>query len=92
MPKQFLHVSFQFVDGQSRRDKLEPIFNKALDWFRYTPTSWILWTSRSAEHWYERVRPLLSDDDTVFIVKLDISERQGWVSKRFWDWLNQDRS
>ena len=92
MSKQFLHISFEFADGDPKIKELKPVFDKALDWYRYVPNCWIIWTARSATHWYERLKPYLSDGDHVFIVRLDISERQGWLSKSFWEWLREDRN
>lgn len=91
MAKQFLIITFRFADGTSKIKELKPIFNMALDWFRYAPTCWVVWTSSSAERWYERLRPHISDEDTMFIGKLDDSETQGWVSKSLWDWFQKER-
>jgi hypothetical protein len=87
MSKQFLHVAFNFSDGDPKITKLKPVFDKAVDWYRYTPNCWIVWTSSSAERWYERLRPYIKDDDSMLIVKIDPSDRQGWVSTRVWQWL-----
>jgi hypothetical protein len=86
-----LHVSFYFADGKSKNEALKKIFDRAIDWYRYTPTCWFLWTSSSAEQWYEKIRPLMADADSFFIVGIDLTERQGWLSKNVWDWLNEDR-
>jgi hypothetical protein len=90
--KQFLSVTFKFADGDTKIAELKPVFNKATDWFRFSSTCWIIWTGRSAEKWYELLRPHITDKDSMFIVKLDLSERQGWVSKSMWEWLDNDRS
>jgi hypothetical protein len=92
MAKQFLHISFKFSDNDPKIEKLKPVFNKAIDWFRYTSNCWIVWTSSSSEKWYDRLRPLIKDEDSMFIVRLDMSERQGWMSKSAWEWMNTKRS
>jgi hypothetical protein len=89
MSKQFLHVAFKFSDGDPKFTTLKPVFDKAVDWYRYAPNCWIVWTSSSAERWYERLRPYIKDDDSMFIVKIDPSERQGWLSTSIWEWLNK---
>ena len=89
--KQFLHVSFRFKGEDSKIGTLEPVFDKALDWYRYAPNCWILWTSSSAQAWYQRLKPHLEPGDHMLIVRLDMSERQGWLSKSTWNWLNKDR-
>ena len=92
MAKQFLHISFDFADGNPRTKELKPVFDKALDWYRYMPNCWIVWTSSSAQKWYERLRPHISDGDNMFIVRIDLSERQGWISKAVWNWLREERN
>ena len=89
MAEQFLLITFKFADGNSKVATLKPVFNKAIDWFRYAPNCWIVWTSSSAEKWYERLRPHIKDADSMFIVRLDMSERQGWLSKSIWEWMDQ---
>jgi hypothetical protein len=91
MANQFLHIAFKFADDDPKIAKLKPIFNKAIDWFRYAPNCWIVWTSNSAEKWYERLRPHITDEDNMFIVRMDMSERQGWLSKSIWEWMDQHR-
>ena len=92
MAKKFLHVSFDFADGDPKIEKLVTVFDRAIDWFRYSPNCWIVWTSSDVEKWYRRLRPLIDDGDTMFIVRIDIDERQGWVSNAAWDWINKSRA
>jgi hypothetical protein len=91
MAKQFLHISFKFSDGGPKITELKPVFDKAIDWFRYASNCWIVWTSSPADKWYERLKPHISDADNMFIVGINLSERQGWMSQAFWDWINEDR-
>ena len=86
----FLHVAFAFR-GAPRTKEFADIFNQAPDWLRYAPNCWILWTSNSPEMWAERVKPLLSDEESVLIFRMDLSERYGYLPKSAWDWLQKDR-
>ena len=74
MAKRFLHIFFDFSDADPQVEKLQPVFDKAIDWLRYMPTCWIVWTSTSAEKWFERLRPLIKDTDELFIVAIDPTE------------------
>jgi hypothetical protein len=91
MAKRFIHVSFYFHAGNNKIDDLEVIFSGALDWTRYMPNCWILWTTKSPETWYRRVRHLINTGDNVFFVEINLAERQGWISKSVWDWINKPR-
>ena len=64
----------------------------AVDWFRYAPNCWIVYTSSNAQKWYDRLKPLIElHGGNVFIAKLDLTDRQGWISKELWDWLRKPR-
>lgn len=87
----FFQITLSFVTERPPEKILERAFDRALDWFKYAPNCWIVWTTSDAEKWYERLRPLIGDADSLFIVALDIEERQGWMPQRFWDWLRKKR-
>jgi len=89
MGKRHLHIGFNWGDGDPRISTLTPIFNKAIDWIRYAPNCWIVWTSSSPETWYGRLKPLLGEKDSLFIVEINVAERQGWLSRSIWDWLKK---
>jgi hypothetical protein len=72
-------------------DELQKVMDLALDWTRIHANSWIIYSSSNADKWYERLEPLIKPNGVLFICKLDISERQGWMSKKFWAWLRKNR-
>lgn len=67
-------------------------FDLALDWFRFNRTNWIIFTNKDADIWFSRLREFVEPGGKLFICKLDVSDRQGWVSKKLWEWLGKDRS
>ena len=85
----FIHVGFQAE--QPRVDEWIKVFNKAADWLRYAPNCWILYTSKTAESWFEIIKPHLKDNERVFICELNLLNRQGWLSKSTWDWIQKTR-
>ncbi len=86
----FYYVYVEKQDGVEE-EKLEEAINKALDWYRINKSTYIFYSSSNAERLYARLSPLVKPDGSVFICKLDINERQGWMSKSFWAWLKKDR-
>lgn len=86
----FLHIGFNWV-GAPKIDELESVFNLAVDWVRYAPDCWIVWTSSSPQKWYARLKPHLEPGDNVFICELRIENRSGWLPKWVWKWINKDR-
>lgn len=91
MKGKYLHIAFLWK-GKPKIKEIEPVFDLSLSWVRYTPNCWIVWTTSSAQKWYDRLKSHLGIEDQVFICKLDLSERQGWLSKSVWKWLREDRS
>lgn len=88
MAYKFLHIGFAF-SGPPRVVDLEPIFNGSDDdWIRYSATSWIVWTQRSANDWYLVVQPHIGPQEQVLVVGLDMNERSGWLTKSIWDWID----
>ena len=49
-------------------------------------------THLTPQVWYERLKPLLGETDNVFICKLDITQRQGWLPKEGWDRIRKNRA
>ncbi len=86
----FLHIAFNFR-GPTKVSELEPIFNVAVDWLRYAPNCWIVWTTSDAGKWFSRLKPKLGPDDTMLIIRVDPNERNGWLPKWIWEWLQQKR-
>jgi hypothetical protein len=89
--KKFLHVAFNFRSGKDKVAEMEPVFNKALDWYRYAFNCWILWSNSTPQQWHERIKPAVADDDTYFICEIDVNNRSGWLPQGAWDWLRKER-
>ncbi|MBU6450043.1 MAG: hypothetical protein KGQ26_10525 [Rhodospirillales bacterium] len=72
-------------------ETVEGKMNKALDWYRVDPKTWVLYSTANAEKLYARLEPLAKEGGNVFICELNITNRQGWMPKSFWEWLKKDR-
>ena len=88
----FLHVGFNFADRQISEDKLKILFDTAIDWVRYAPNCWILWTTSDVDTWYKYIKANIDERDNVFICELEITNRQGWLPKSIWDWIKKERN
>ena len=86
----YLHIGFNWAN-EPKVDELKPTFDKALDWIRYAPNCWIVWTSTTPQGWYERLKPHLREGDHVFICELNLRNRQGWLPQWVWEWIKLDR-
>lgn len=70
---------------------VEEKMNLSNDWYRIKSNIWVLYTTSDEDKWYSRLSPLIKESGRLFICKLDISKRQGWMTKDFWKWLNREK-
>lgn len=87
----FLHIAFNFEGRPAKEHELKPVFDLALDWVRYAPNCWIVYTTSTPQAWYERLKPKLHTHDSVFICELNLQNNFGSLHKFVWDWLNKKR-
>jgi hypothetical protein len=94
MNERFLIVNFKFSKrrDEDRLAELKKVFNKGLDWLRFSSTCWIVYTRQTPDTWYVRLRSILATDDEVFIAEFDPSTAQGRIKAWLWEWLNFDRT
>lgn len=91
MNERFLHISFTFNEGPKVQE-LVRVFDAATpDWIRYSPNCWIVWTARPASDLMYLLKPLLDVTDAMFIVKLDMTDRNGWQPTWIWEWMDRRR-
>ncbi len=52
-------------------------------------STWFIKTADeiTADHIYGSLRKLIDDRDTLFVVEITGSDRQGWLAKSFWNWI-----
>jgi hypothetical protein len=70
-------------------DNVREKMNLANSWYRISETLWILRTTSDAQRWNERLSPLVKDEGSLFVCKLDETDRFGWMNKRFWSWFRE---
>jgi len=87
---QYLHISFDLKNDPVDLEKLKQRFNLGVDWIHYMPNCWIVKTTSSAQKWYDRLKPYIGNNN-IFICKIDLSERQGWLPKWVWEWIKKHK-
>ena len=90
----FLHLAVHFEDAQAPKSgAIETVLNRAKDWYRYAPNSWIIYTGKDPETWYQRLVeiPGMKTHTSFFICELKINARSGWLSRDFWKWVDKKR-
>ena len=86
----FLHI---YIDPKKEitQEMIEKKINLALDWFRYDDKVYIVYTTSDAKKWQARLLNFVKGGGKLFICELDLSNRSGWHTKSFWEWLKQER-
>ncbi len=87
---EFLHIYIKQRAGVTR-DEVEKTLNIALDWYRYDNKVYVVYTTSDVDKWKERLIDLVKPNGHLFICRLDIKVRQGWMPKAFWNWLRQKK-
>lgn len=51
-------------------------------------STWFIKANCSASEIYEHLKAFIDDDDSLFVIELNLSNKQGWMPKDIWPWLN----
>jgi hypothetical protein len=90
----FLHIGFQY-HGVIDPASLTKTFDLAVDWMRYAPNCWLVYTTSEPATWYDRLFKVLPEpkkQHSIFIVEINIAQRSGQLNNEAWDWLQKSRS
>jgi len=58
-------------------------------WWHYLDSTWLIVTSESAAELYNRLIPHLDEGDSILVIQAG-SDRQGWLPKDAWTWIQQN--
>ena len=88
MAKSLFHIFLKPKAGINE-DQVKEKMNLAVDWYKYSDYCWILKSTSDAAKWQTRLKPLVQPGGTLLILKIDPTQRQGWIAKSFWEWLKE---
>lgn len=90
----FLHLGIRY-EGSDRpdRDSIESLLDIAKGWYRYAPNCWIIYTGRDSDYWYDKLKeiPGIKKSTSFFICRVNLDDRAGWMSNKFWEWVRRYR-
>lgn len=73
------------------RTMVEAKMSLAVDWYRYDENLYIVYTTSSISKWQERLLEFVKDDGRLFICEINITGKNGWMNKAFWEWFKKER-
>lgn len=59
------------------------------NWSHPLESTWVVRTEKSANDIYNILRLNMDRNDRILIIKVDPNDKQGWMDKSFWDWMNK---
>ena len=78
-------------DSKDYSGLYQAIKNISGSWWHYLDSTWIIkGTSLTAHQIFEQLKPYIDiEKDSILIIKIDITNKQGWLSKKAWEWLDR---
>ena len=80
-------VSYDLKAPSRDYESLYTTLKTATSWWHYLESTWILYTSESLSSWNDKLHAVMDDNDNLFIVDITGQSRNGWLSKKAWEWL-----
>ena len=76
---------------QPNRDytKLYEEIKKINNFIHPLESNWFVKSELSANDIYNRLKPHIDNNDLLLVIKVDENNKQGWMVRSFWDWLNK---
>lgn len=59
-------------------------------WWHYLDSIWLVRTELNPSQCYDRIRPNIDENDSMFIVEITGQQRQGWLPKDAWEWIKNN--
>jgi hypothetical protein len=72
--------------------KLYATIKTAPKWWHHLDSTWIIYTPENPSSWFDKLKPSLDENDNLLIVDITKQPRQGWLSQKAWDWLNENNN
>ncbi len=68
----------------------DTIKSSGTTWWHYLETTWIIESDKTPDKISNIITPYIDkSQDFVLVVKIDAYQKQGWLPKEAWDWLNK---
>jgi hypothetical protein len=93
VPARFVHVGIHAA-GEVPIAALETLFGTALDWVRYDPHCWILYTNSELNVWRDHLRKILPVGNAFFLCEFSVVPDRtysGYLKQDIWDWITKAR-
>jgi hypothetical protein len=69
-------------------DSLYTAIKSVGNWWHYLDSTWIVRSNNNSQEIYQSLAPHLLRNDFILVVKIDNSDKWGWLPLDAWNWLN----
>lgn len=83
-----LSFSYDLKKPGRNYDELYGTIKSAPSWAHAMDSLWFIRTGESVDMWSDRLRGVMDTNDDLFVVDITNQHRQGWMSQKIWNWLN----
>ncbi len=66
----------------------DEIKKSSISWWHYLESTWIIKADDDANSISSKLVPYLKQGDRLLVVEIVSTNKQGWLPKDAWDWLN----
>ena len=88
MEKRFYIISYDLKVPGRDYTSLYSVIKDNYDWQHPLESTWLVYSSQDVNSIYNVIKPNMDNNDLLFICELKIQNRQGWMSKKCWEWIN----
>ena len=82
-------VSYQLGSKKSHVGLFEQL-EASPAWWHYLDSTWLIATQENANQLYRRLKPHLDKPgDNILVIQAG-ADRQGWLPKKAWEWIDQN--
>jgi len=87
MTEKMYLVGIRWVGSPMRPERVDNALSTFGDWFRYSGTTWFVWSDARANTISDALRARLESSDSLVVVRVDPTEAAGWAPSQVWEWL-----
>ncbi len=86
------HVAIGYKGAAKPQTEIQATFTANTGWARYAPNCWIVNTTATATEVSEAIHKVISAYDQVFVVEVNLNNRNGYLDKEIWTWIGNQHS
>lgn len=83
-------ITYDLKSSNKDYANLYALIKEMGEWQHPLDSVWLVKTWRRASDIYAILRQEKGEKDLLMVVRVELSDIQGWLSKSFWNWVNDN--